>query len=64
MSLKISFKIILRDGATKTLLSYSDTTYEGIDIQKVLGKCKKGDAILISLVKDQYALPHNEILVE
>ncbi len=60
---KIAFKITIKDAKTKTLLSYSDVTYKDIDIQKVLSKCQKGDYILISLVKDQYALPHNEILV-
>lgn len=61
---KISFKITLRDGRTKTMLSYSDATYQTVDIQKILEKCQKGDYILISIVKDAYALPHNEILVE
>lgn len=61
---KISFKLTIRDGATKTLISYSDATYEEIDIKKVLSKCRKGDYILVSVVKDEYALPHNEILVE
>lgn len=61
---KIAFKIIIRDGSTKTLWSYSDITYQSVSIKDVLLKCKKGDSIVISLVKDQYALPHNEILVE
>ena len=61
---KIAFKIIIRDGATKTLWSYSDATYETVGIKEILSKCKKGDSIVISLIKDQYALPHNEILVE
>ncbi len=61
---KIDFKITVRDGRTKTMLSFSDATYQTIDIKKVLAKCQKGDYILISIVKDEYALPHNEILVE
>jgi hypothetical protein len=61
---KIAFKIIIRDGLTKTLWSYSGATYEAVGIKEVLSKCKKGDSILISLIKDQYALPHNEILIE
>jgi hypothetical protein len=60
----IYFNIIIRDGSTKTLLSYSNTTYKSIGVQDVLSKCKKGDRILISIIKDEYALPHNEILVE
>lgn len=60
----IYFNIIIRDGSTKTLLSYSNITYKAIGIQDVLSKCKKGDYILISIIKDEYALPHNEILVE
>ncbi len=61
---KIPFRITIRDGETKTLLSYSDKTYKNIDINSVLSKCRKGDYILISVLKDEYALPHNEILVE
>lgn len=61
---KIPFRITIRDGETKTLLSYSDKTYKNIDINTVLATCRKGDYILISVLKDEYALPHNEILVE
>ncbi len=61
---KIPFRITIRDGETKTLLSYSDKTYKNIDINTVLSKCRKGDYILIRVLKDEYALPHNEILVE
>ena len=61
---KIPFRITIRDGETKTLLSFSDKTYKNIDINTVLSKCRKGDYILISVLKDEYALPHNEILVE
>lgn len=60
----IYFNIIIRDGSTKTLLAYSNVTYKSIGIQDVLSKCRKGDYILISVIKDEYALPHNEILVE
>ncbi len=61
---KIPFRITIRDGETKTLLSFSDKTYKNIAINTVLSKCRKGDYILISVLKDDYALPHNEILVE
>ncbi len=61
---KITFKIIIRDGSTKTLWCYSDATYESVGIKDILSKCKKGDSIVISLVKDEYALPHNEIVIE
>lgn len=61
---KIPFKITIRDGETKTLLSYSDKTYKEIDIKTVLSTCRKGDYILISVLKNEYALPHNEIEVK
>ena len=61
---KIAFKITIRDGKTKTLWSYSDKTFKEIDMEKVLSKCQKGDYILVSVIEDQYSLPHNEILVE
>ncbi len=61
---QIGFKVTIKDGSTKTLLSYSEVSFTKIDIQTILSKCKKGDSILISVLKDKYALPHNEILVE
>jgi hypothetical protein len=60
---KLSFKIAIRDGNTKTLFSFSDSTYEQIDIGKVLSMCRKGDHIVLLTTDDRFALPHNEILV-
>ncbi|MFN8355266.1 MAG: hypothetical protein U0Y10_12500 [Spirosomataceae bacterium] len=60
---KIAFQISIRDGKTKSLCSFSKQTYQQIDIQKILAKCKKGDFIVLRALGSQYALPHNEILV-
>ena len=61
---KTSFKIAIRDGNTKTLFSFSNKTYQQIDLKAVLDKCKPGDAVVLLTTGDQYALPHNEILVK
>ncbi len=61
---KIGFKIAIRNGNTKTLLSFSDKTYKQLDIKTVLAKCKPGDAIVLLTTDDEFALPHNEILVK
>ncbi len=61
---KIGFKIAIRDGNTKTLIAFSDKTYKQLDIKTVLAKCKPGDAIVLLTTNDEYALPHNEILVK
>lgn len=61
---KIKFKIAIRDSNTKTLVMYSNETFKQVDIQKVMSKCRKGDSILLLTMDDEYALPHNEILVE
>ncbi|MBI5916610.1 MAG: hypothetical protein HY842_14630 [Bacteroidetes bacterium] len=61
---KMSFRIAIRDGNTKTLFSFSDKTYKQVDIKTVLAKCRPGDAIVLLTTDDQYALPHNEILVK
>ncbi len=61
---KIDFKIAIRDGNTKTLMSFSDNTYKELDIKKVLAKCRPGDSIVLLTMNDEYALPHNEILVK
>lgn len=61
---KIKFKIAIRDKGSNTLLLFSDKTYEQVDIQKVLARCKKGDHIVLLTLDDRYALPHHEILVK
>lgn len=60
---KTSFRVAIRDGRTKTVFSFSDKAFQEIDIRKLLSKCQKGDSILLLTTNNQYALPHNEILV-
>jgi hypothetical protein len=61
---KRRFKVAIRDGNTKTLLSFSDKTYTEIAIQDLLKACKKGDFIVFMTLDRDLALPHNEVLVE
>lgn len=61
---KFPFSVAIKDKNTGTLMMYSNKTYMKIDIEEVLKKCKKGDWIVILTTKDEYALPHNDILVE
>lgn len=61
---KINFKLAIRDGNSKTLMSYSKKTYQEVDIKPLLAKCKPGDAIVLLTLDDRYALLHNEILVK
>jgi len=61
---KTNFKIAIRDGNTKTLLSFSDKAYKEIPVEKILAKCQLGDAIVLLTLDNRYALPHNEILVK
>jgi hypothetical protein len=61
---KIAFKIAIRDKNTGTLVMYSSDTYRKIDIQKVLAQCSPGDRIVLLTMDREYALPHNEILVQ
>ena len=61
---KIPFRIAIRDKATQTLLMFSKDDIKQIDVQNVLAKCKKGDHIVLLTVDNQYAMPHNEILVQ
>lgn len=60
---KITFKIAIRDQNTKTLVMYSNEEFQQVDVQKLLAKCRKGDHIVLLTLNEQYALPHNEILV-
>jgi hypothetical protein len=60
---KISFRIAIRDKNTKTLVMFSDETYQEVNIEKVMEKCTAGDNIVLLTTNSQYALPHNEIQV-
>lgn len=60
---RIVFKVAIRDNKSQTLVMFSDETFRKIDIQNILRKCKKGDLIVLMTTDNQYALPHNEILV-
>lgn len=61
---KVGFKVAIRDKATGTLTMFSDETYRQVPVQRVLATCKKGDHIVLLTVDRQYALPHNEILIQ
>lgn len=60
---QLDFKIAIRDGHSKTLMLFSEKTYRKVQVQEVLKKCKKGDAIVLLTLDDEYAFPHHEILI-
>lgn len=60
---KLSFTVAIRDKNTKTLTMYSTQSYKQLPVQNVLSRCRKGDHIVLLTTDNQYALPHNEILV-
>jgi hypothetical protein len=60
---KIKFMVAIRDKNTKTMVMYSKDVLQSVDVAKILSKCKAGDSIVLLTLADQYALPHNEILV-
>lgn len=61
---KIDFRVAIRDKATGTLHMFTGETYQQVPVQAVLADCKKGDHIVLLTVDKQYALPHNEALVQ
>lgn len=61
---KIRFKVAIRSGGSKTLMLFSEKTYQEIDIQTVLKECKKGDHIVLLTLERTWAVPHSEILVD
>ena len=61
---KIDFRVAIRDKATGTLHLFSGETYRQVPVQTVLATCKKGDHIVLLTIDKQYALPHNEVLVQ
>ena len=58
-----AFSVAIKDKATGTLMLFSRENYAKINIQKILSRCHKGDSIVILTLNNEYALPHNEILV-
>jgi hypothetical protein len=58
-----AFSIAIKDKATGTLMLFSKEHFAKIDIRKILSRCQKGDSIVILTLNNEYALPHNEILV-
>lgn len=60
----IAFRVAIRDKDTKTLLSFSGDAVKKMPVEKILARCKKGDAIILMTTDETYALPHNEILVQ
>lgn len=61
---KVGFKIAIRDKNTGTITMFADDTFRKIDIQKVMTQCRPGDHIVLITTSREYALPHNEILVQ
>lgn len=61
---KIDFKVAIRDSETGTLHMYAGETFRQVPVQQVLARCKKGDHIVLLTIDTQYALPHNEILID
>lgn len=61
---KILFSIAIKDSKTGTIILASPKPILKYDLSTVLAKCKKGDSIVLLTDNEQYALPHNEILVE
>ncbi|QHV94461.1 hypothetical protein [Spirosoma endbachense] len=61
---KVPFRVAIKDKATQTLLLLTQEEVKEIDVKKVLAKCKKGDRVILLTLDDQYAVPHNEILVQ
>ena len=61
---KLPFKVAIKDRKTQTLVLFTKSDVKQIDVERILAKCKKGDSIVLLTVDDQYAMPHNEILVQ
>jgi hypothetical protein len=61
---RLSFMVAIRDGNTHTLMMYSRKVYKEVEISDILARCQKGDAIVLLTMDDEYAMPHNEILIQ
>jgi len=61
---RIPFQVAIRDKETKTLQLVSKTAHKEVEVRQLLNRCRKGDHIVLLTLNQQYALPHNEIIVE
>lgn len=61
---KILFSIAIKDRKTGTIMLASKKPILKCNLSTILAKCKKGDSIILLTENSEYALPHNEILVE
>jgi len=60
---KVGFKLAIRDYRTNTLWMYSEETLYELDLEKVLGECEMGDALVFMMVDRKFRLPKYEVQV-
>lgn len=60
---KFSFSVAVKDKDTGTMMLLTKEPIKKIEVEKVLAKCRKGDKIVVLTTENEFALPHNEILV-
>lgn len=61
---KILFSVAIKDSKTGTLMLTTKKPVLKYDLSTILAKCNTGDSVVLLTENEQYALPHNEILVE
>lgn len=61
---KIEFFVAIRDGNTGTLTMLTKETVKEMDLAEVMDRCSEGDHIVVITTDEEYALPHNEILIQ
>lgn len=60
----IRFKVAIRGLPGNSLMLWSERTYTEIELSKILPACKKGESIVLLTLEREWAVPHNEILIE
>ena len=60
---QIEFLVAVRNSQTGTLLMITKKPVKEIEIPAILGHCQPGDHVLLLTTEEEFALPHNEILV-
>ena len=60
----IRFKVAIRGLPSGTLMLWSEKTYKKVDLSKILPACKKGESIVLLTLEREWAVSHNEILIE
>lgn len=61
---QIEFFVAIRDGNTGTLTMFTKKAVKEMDLVDIMSRCTAGDQLVVITTDEEYALPHNEIIIQ